>query len=453
MYYVFIVTILLLFFRTVYSTLQLLTSIYWLEKNRHKDISIPNEDIQFFILIPVLREQKILENTVNNFLKLDYKKTKITIFLISTEKENLDAHGKKYFGYTTMDLIKKIKNQTNAIHKKQIIKHIHYPHTTGKMVDQLNFALEQINETTKKREGVFFAIYNADSKPHIDSFNKVSALARNKKIRVFQQSSLFLSNFSDMEKESWLSEKYLKTNAVLHSRWTLAHEIPRMLRQSFFLNTYKKRFFLSHCVGHGLFLRADLVTDIGKIPDTTMTEDLFLGYNLSLLGESINPVPVLENAEAPNNFIGALKQKYVWFFGPLDHFNYERFFKLKYGTKVNSILIKWFTLQGILPAIAWLLMGWVLIAVLIYPIVLGDHWLLLVSMLIIILYGPIGYLLVMIYAKKIGLLDARISDYFWIPVFIIPTVFLHSLPPIYSIFSKSRKFFTGKDPDKPKTER
>jgi len=298
-------------------------------------------------------------------------------------------------------------------------------------------------------------VYNADSRPNTNTFKLISnVFSYDSTLKVFQQSSLFFNNLGEIKlNKNFFIKRYLIANTVLQSRWTLAHEIPRLLRQSYFLNKYKTRLFLSHCVGHGLFVRGDLLDEIRDMPTVTVTEDLFFGYILSLLGVSINPIGVLENSNSPVTFKSVVKQKYVWFFGPLDHLNYGKYFIDNYPNTANQLLIKWFNLQGLIPALAWFVMGWFFIYILIYPLWVSNYKLFFFSFSLFIFYGPLSYVIVLYFSQKNKFINfIKKRDYFWISVFVLPTVVLHSLPPIYTIYAKIKSNLTKKEPLKPKTE-
>lgn len=454
---IFLIVFFIVLCRALYSNIMFTIVLIWLKSNRLEQSKRPAAQTKkFIIIIPVLREQKILKNTLNYFLSMNYPLDQLTLMIVSTEKELADAASHGFSGPTTVDLITKLKKTINQKLDQEIIVHLHYPLANGKMVHQINYAFGYILRNYKKKlDNLFVSIYNADSRPSLDTFSVIASLSKKHNLRVFQQSALFFDNLSTLKSNNnFLVKRYLMANAVLHSRWTMAHEIPRLLRQSFWINHFRRRFFLSHCVGHGLFLRGDFLQEIKAMPDTTVTEDLFFGYVLSLLGESINPVPVLEMAEAPTTISAALKQKYVWFFGPLDHFSYEKFAKKNFSDYTQITVMRWLTLQGIIPAIAWLLMGWLFIFVLIYPIAVDNYRLFGISCLLVLFYGPLSYCLVLFFSQKLNKI-CYIScwDYFWLACFSLPAAVLHSLPPIFTILTKLNYFFTKQEPRKPKTER
>lgn len=345
-YYILLV---LVIFRTGIANASLVGVFLWMKRSR-KNLC-KREDHEFIVIIPVLREQKVIIKTLIHFLGLEYPLEKLTILLITTEKEYIENENNEK---TTIEIIEKFKNNVNRDLERNVVQSIHYPYSNGKMVDQINYAFSYIRKHfNSNRKDVFCVIYNADSKPEKETLHVVSGLAStDEQKKVFQQSAVYFDNYQDIRKNSNnFSAWYLHSNAALQTRWTFAHEIPRFFRQSFFINRFSKKYFLSHCVGHGLFLRGDILEEITEMPTGTMTEDLFFGYVLSLLGISINPIPILEIAETPTTFFGAMKQKYVWFFGPFDHINYEKHFKVHFHKKHNPMRSKWFTIQGLMPAV------------------------------------------------------------------------------------------------------
>jgi len=454
LYTLFIILITITILRSIITNFWLFFILKWLNINYKKIISESeknNANHKFILLIPVLKEQKIINTTIDYFSKLNYKQESFKIFFISTEKEFEDQ---KVDEKNTIEIIK-----NNTLYGSDLIKLLHYPDKKGKMVDQLNFAFDYILKNETDLDKTFIGIYNADSRPNIETLNTVSMLATKNNGRVYQQSAVFFDNFNQFKNgNNFWTEKFLKNNALLQVRWTLVHEIPRLLRQSFCTNKFNKRFFLSHCIGHGLFIRSDFLKEIKKMPYHTLTEDLFFGYILSLLREPINPIPIMESAEMPNSFSMALKQKYVWFFGPFDHFTYKKYFKSHFKNKANNFLLNWFTLQGIFPAFAWLLSGWIFLYIFIYPILSVNYNLLLWSILAFGFYAPFAYFIILCKYEFLNNLCSKqdkisTQEYLWSLIFSLPTSIIHSVPPIFSIFAKLKSKITKFEPQKPKTER
>lgn len=448
---IFLASCILVSVRSLYDLAFFLLSLGWLRKARHLKGSTEK---LFVIIIPVLREQQVLRSTVEWFLRLNYLTSKVNIVLVTTEKEFYEKHV-SHEKTDTIQLASSLEREYPGL-----IRHLHYPHIDGKMVDQVNYAFTKVlDESSRKNDDdVFLALYNADSRPHLDTLQWVSSLAAVSDGRVFQQSSVFFDNFKSLSRgNGLLSTRLLQANAVLQTRWTLAHEIPRLLRQTFLLTRFKTRQFLTHCVGHGLFLRRDIVRELRGMPTGTMTEDLSFGFILSLLGEPIRPIPVLESAEMPNSIVGALRQKYVWFFGPMDHVAYARSFLKHYAERASRWLVGWFVIQGLLPALAWLVAGWILLYIITFPIFTGS-----ISYYVLGWGNALFYLFTFFLTTlNIGFLNRlsfrkesiNFGEALGALLFIFPMILLHSLPPLVSVLAKVQFALTGRDPVKPKTER
>ena len=456
-YTLFISFIVIIFIRSIISNFWLFFVLRWLSTNSQKvRLQTNKNEYNFILLIPVLREQKIIIRTIKHFLRLNYNKKNLKIFFISTEKE-FEKSGKNE--ENTIDIIKKLQQKTNNIHGLNLIELLHYPDQNGKMVDQLNFAFDHILTNNINLNKTFVGIYNADSRPNFNTLNTISQMANKSNCKIYQQSAVFFDNFNELKNNNnFLTEKLLKTNSLLQTRWTLVHEIPRFIMQSYFLNKFNKKLFLSHCVGHGLFIQGNFLQEIRKMPDKTLTEDLFFGYILSLLGKSINPLPIMESAEMPNKFILSLKQKYIWFFGPLEHFAYQKYSKENFRNAASSLLLNWFTFQGIFSAFAWILSGWMLLYIFLYPILSGNYNLIPWSLIVFILYAPFSYFVILSKYKFLNNLCSKkneisLMEYFWSFVFSLPTAIIHSIPPIFSVLAKIKSKITNVQPQKPKTER
>ena len=114
---------------------------------------------------------------------------------------------------------------------------------------------------------------------------------------------------------------YLKANAIRASRFVLGYEMPRLLNR---LAAYTGRRMRSivwratyaHCVGHGLFLRVDLVRSM-PFPHGSILEDMFYGFLLNSTHEPVVPLAVLDRAEVPSRVTTIFFQMSRWFLGPL----------------------------------------------------------------------------------------------------------------------------------------
>lgn len=447
--HIYLIVLLLIVVRSLYTLATFSSTFWWLR--RHRPSVVENTDKHFAVVIPVLREQRVLRETIEWFLGIDYPPDKLTIVVVTTEREFTTTTE----GQTTIDLAISLQAEYG-----RRVRHMHYPETTGGQADQLNYAIGVIlTENTLEESEIFVALYNADSRPHPQTFKWVSTLSiANPNQRIFQQSAIFLQNFSTMRLgNGFIAEKLLQANAILQTRWTLAHEIPRILRQGYALRTWHRRLFLSHCVGHGLFLRKDVMRELRRLPTETLTEDLFVGFVLSLLGEPIQLVPVFESADMPYSLKSALLQKYVWFYGPMEHITYARIFLKGNPDRAPWWLVSWFAIKGLLPAAAWLLSGWMVLFVIGFAVFSGMAWPIAFSVGALLMYLSTFALTIRRYALLNEMAGEnqtlRTNEGIIVFLFLIPIFVLHSLPPLLSIATKIRSVVTRIRPFKPKTER
>ncbi|MEK7103160.1 MAG: glycosyltransferase family 2 protein, partial [Patescibacteria group bacterium] len=400
---------------------------------------------RYIFLIPVLREQEIIRQNFKVFANLEGT---YELIYITTQKE--DAQEREIYrslqaridylatlnSETALsealsgilpqtiarDLAGKFRDITNHEERKNLIfeyyhqkihtremlqalisscsneniRMIDYPYTDGSMAHQLNYACNEIVQEYDPQK-TFVLVYNADSIvsnnliSHIVSFQKKYPYAR-----VIQQSALFFSNFSEFG--SGLRKYFLQAIALLQSRWTLAHELPRLLNQQVTkIGAYIEG---AHVVGHGLCIRLDTLKRVGYFPTTVINEYLPLGYLLRLSGETIYPLPVLENAQSPSSIKSMFNQYRVWFYGAISYPLYLRnAFKQPEFSKVKAIL---WAGRYMVRAGIWLGLSFIWVFLLTFPFIVGNHWLLLSSLGVFIVYTPLNFLIIQYCINKRG---------------------------------------------------
>ncbi|KKP40362.1 MAG: hypothetical protein UR29_C0002G0016 [Candidatus Woesebacteria bacterium GW2011_GWC2_33_12] len=433
------VVVLIVLIRGLTTLPSLFKSFSWL-KSFEIDIKPiqPHKHNFVYILIPVLREQKRIIPTLKYFVK-HFGRNKFQIVVITTQKE----FKKPIFRSSTFSIVRNfiLKNKL-----EQIVTYINYPSKTGGMAHQLNFALSKI-----KNRNAFIAVYNADSRPHPKTFIFFhEELERNPNGKAFQQSAIFLKNYQEIDRNKNLAKSlFLRASAILQTRWTLAHEIPRLLRQSTYYPKFLQKFVNAHVVGHGLIIKINVLREIGGFPTSSLTEDLFLGYLLRSKGINIYPIPVLEFADAPASVLGLWNQKYVWFWGPMKYFSYFKFvLKNREKLAVNDMFVPFIlTIQGLISAIAWIVSGPLILVALLSFIISSNYFLIFCAYFSVLIYGPLQYALV--YQRFV---NSKILQTILIGIASIPAIIFHSIPPIFSIINEIKHSFVGKEIYKPKTD-
>jgi len=353
-----------------YSSLKFLQKYYDLSNS-----SFPENLPDIIVVVPVLNEKRNIEKTIKYMFSFDYPQDKLNFLIITTEKEKIQK--KKY---DTIDIVNEISN----IYKK--VKWLHYPYTTGCKSDQLNFAIDNFQRLypDKNPENTFFVIYDADSMPNLKTLKIFSLVfTRYKKANVFQQSAIFLKNFDEFEGKDWFSRYFLKIAALNQTKFTLAHEIPRirrLKRSKYFID----KITYAHCVGHGLFIRVSFLKKL-KFPENYYPEDLFYGFILNAIGEPIIPLPVLDHSDTPRTISDVFKQKASWFYGLLQINIYIRFVKehFEYLYSKDFFRITLISTLLLFDVLRWLTASFFAILIVILTYFYGGIYIPLIFILII----------------------------------------------------------------------
>ena len=254
-------------------------------KNRKKIKTIIQKKANIIIVIPCLYEQNTIVDTINYFKNIIYDT--IPIVLITSQKEKKKP--------TTNDIIKK-----EIINKYKNIFLIDYPHKNGIMADQLNYALNNLNQMQINEDNsTYFCVYNADSRPNKETFKEFNNVIINNNYPEFiQQYSYALSNYSKLN-------FILKGFAIYQSNF----ELKCGLLNSFF----NSKILHKHLVGHGLFVRLDILKKINGFNNYYWCEDIYMTAVANNMNYKIQPLLSLENMETPDKLSKLIKQNAVWF--------------------------------------------------------------------------------------------------------------------------------------------
>lgn len=256
------------------------------ERNNIKQINKKSKEI--IIAIPVLREQRCIENTIKHFCKITKD---IPIVLITTQKEiDQNLTNEK----TTQDII-----QEKIIEKYKNVYWINYPYTTGYMANQLNYMLENIETIFNRKvdlDKTYLALYNADSKPNKNTFDEIIQKIENND--VIQQYSYCMQNYEEIK-------SIPKGFSIYQSNF----ELKAGLMNSFF----KSKILYTYVVGHGLIINMKLLKELGNFNTEFWCEDIYLGIQLKFNNIKIIPLLTLENMETPDKLSKIVKQNAVWF--------------------------------------------------------------------------------------------------------------------------------------------
>jgi len=418
--------------RSIFNLKDLLSNLDWVKRENRLLKKYLNKSVneKYIICIPMLREQRVIKETIKYFSKMDYPKDKYKIVIVTTNKEvvekeknkgdlkklakdlsrqisvkNLmerylklfpkDVLGKVYKKYsgkefnvvykvikkkyenlpTTHDLAILNAKSINSLYKTKLISVINYPHIEGVMSHQINYAVDELAKEEGNADSIF-AVYNADSRPNLNTLRYVSYALKKFKDQtgvipnLVQQSSLFTLNYQNYP--NTIHGYILKAAGLFQTKWTLAKELTRFRSQSKNVIRVKDTFLsklintkISHCVGHGLFVRFNVLSR-EYLPTETINEDLPFGYYQCCKGEPILPLPVLENSEMPDTFKSLMNQKQIWFTPYLQYLSCRKrvLTNKKYRSRLEVDIL---TSQAITTGVVWLIQS----AVLFIPLLIG----------------------------------------------------------------------------------
>lgn len=331
-----------------------------------------------FILIPALREQAIIEDTVLRFLKIKSPYFKIKIAVLTSIRETLDKIGSNTT--TTEEVIVQSINTGRLSEFRDSIHIFQDYEIHGNMATQLNYAIAKIK--TFEEMGTFYIVYNADSIISEITFKKLSELIERHpgKEFVFQQPCAFVR---DMHPDS---NQFVNAMSLYQSWYCLGHE-SRLVRnygtRSEKCWGKKNNTKLGVVVGHGSGMTLKINTSNHGYPSDLLTEDLTFGFILSANSVPILSLPALELADVPDRFTTFIKQKSIWFWNFLGYGSCYRKMR-KQGYSHLQLIPLFF--QGLGAGAYWFFDTFFIIAPFILSLILKSYWITLLSLVSMLVF-------------------------------------------------------------------
>lgn len=302
--------------------------------NHAKNTAINTSHLPIRIILPVLSEEQRLEEFVSYFINTLLKESStLELWIVTTEREL-----KEYPKSTTIKLAKDFADSHSAVH------HIHYPNTNGVMAHQLNYAIK-----TMPKDGIY-AIYNADSRPEPKTFSWIDQHNDNTNQMIFQQYGVYTKNYSYIKTRTMRS--LLISNMYWQTRWAIGFEYYRAISAITRISWPVSLRAFNYCIGHGLFISAELIKDI-KFSEITTNEDAILGLEVALRGIAVQPVPYFDLSESPDSVSSIYHQKTNWYQGPLQSPIYYKILRARYPA-INRSFIALMSAKLFTHAIYWI---------------------------------------------------------------------------------------------------
>ncbi len=437
-------------------------------KNGKKEIQSIENKPNILIVIPCLREQDIIIQTLNYFLELTENLDNVKVLVVTTQKEEFERQNNLYLKeqfikdiknnaelqklinkynkilstneikeileYSKLENIEEIANNkiqnfrtTNNLIEEFIIKnhleeklyHFHYPNNEGIMADQLNYVLN--NFDFKDEENYYFSVYNADSIPNKDTIKEVlETINENDSPKIIQQYSVPMSNWNELS-------NLMKGFAIYQSNFELRYG----LINSYFPN----KLLYTYVVGHGMYIRVDILKQIGGFETKYWCEDIYMSYVLRNKDISIYPIKTLETMQSPQYLSILTKQNAVWF---KTSFECLKIFRdvFKQNKKVNSNSIGWL-MQRIRMNITWIGLPLAFLYTIIVSILNKNIIMLCLSIL------SYFVMIVLEYGSTIKLIEkltgAILKNKIKILISTMVATSISNIGPIYSLISRKKE--------------
>lgn len=240
-----------------------------------------------YVLLPALREQKIVEETIIWFKNIKYNGT-IKYIIITTEKEEYENKKNKVKEETTSQLVEKKLSEI----KDSRFMHLHYPKTNGNKSSQMNYAVDEILKTEEDLENTYISVFDFDSKPEKNTFNDLNKVA---KLRnnpdVINQVPLCFKNYEKFSQDK--SKILLLLYTFQHTVRSCAIEKMKLLISSL-TNLKVPQYFMGAC----MHIKLKSLVENNKFP--IFVDDLTLGYRMSIKNCNFAYLPSYNYTLIPN---------------------------------------------------------------------------------------------------------------------------------------------------------
>ncbi|MGM9878936.1 MAG: glycosyltransferase [Bacilli bacterium] len=346
----FILTILTIFLEKKY-----IKKLGRIKIKKYKDI---------YVLLPALKEQKIVKSTIDWFSKYKYK-GKIKFIIITSEKEDNEYKLNKVKEQTTNTVVDKYLKQI----KDNRFIHLHYPKTNGNKSSQMNYAIDYINEYLKPNlENTYISVFDFDSKPELDTFEKVNVVAEFKNNPdVIGQVPLCLKNYEDLSQ---------KTSNVMLVLYTLQHIIRSCAVEKFKLLfcSLTNHTIPQYCMGACMHLKLNTLIENDKFP--FFVDDLTLGFRLSIKNAKFSYLPSYNYTLIYNDLYSYMNSATLIFKGTLTFFSEIKNISNKYIFGKIKMLIIGLGNLSVFTIFPYFIFGYYIYSIVIFKFSMG-FWLLL----------------------------------------------------------------------------
>lgn len=355
--------------------------------------------VDIYVLLPALKEQKIVKETIDWFSNIKYK-GKIKYVIITTEKEEEEYRKKGLEELTTNSMV----NEYLKIKKDKRFMHLHYPEIKGNKSSQMNYAVNILSKNIKDKKNTYISVFDFDSQPNLDVFeqlNKVAAYKNNP--QVIQQVPMNIKNYVQTSKKSVLMTMY----ALQHLVRSIAIEKYKLL-----LCSLTKVKIPQYLMGACMHIRLDTLLKNDLFP--IFVDDLTLGYRYSIKGYNFSYLPSYNFSLIPNDLTGYFGSATLIFKGILTYLSEIKNTKRNIFRKCNMLLF------GTFNILEFSFIPFMYLAFYLYTILTNNYNIIFMIMLLTpILFSLSSYIVLKSYKIKkdnkcISLLAILLSPFWFI---------------------------------------
>ena len=250
---------------------------------------------EFWILLPALREQKLVKETIEYFNNLNYNANKLHICLITTQKEEFEYNQKNQTIKTTRDVVLSYLKENKTKYNTYLI---HYPKEKGNKASQLNYAIKKITESSNK--DCYFVIFDFDSRPNTDFL-----ITTNKTIELYNQPDLLQPIPFFLKNAEKLSTNIKNTPIIIHGMEQSCRsgciEIWNLM-----MNSCKLPLSPIYAMGACLCIKKSALIEQDYIPEPV--DDLPLGFRYFINKKNFHLVPSIVLGDLPDTMKKVLNQ-------------------------------------------------------------------------------------------------------------------------------------------------
>lgn len=294
-------------------TVKILFDIYYLGVskkfvNEKCNINITKK-VDILLIIPVLREQSIIESTLDHFLNMKLDNIRLHACIAGTSRE---CNGREMNYISTGCVVETwIKNNEKKFSDDLIFSYAEAIDENGDRATQLNYAVKQ---ASKLFVPDVVGVYDADSLPDIFTLEEVASEYCCNSNTVFQQPVHFINSANRMANQG--KNPILVANALYQTTWTAIRELPRWKSHSKYNEKNGKRSYLrnDYLIGHGEFMPFKIYEKY-IFPEREVTDGIQLGYRVSMSGVSIKPLHTFCIDDVPKSVGQIIGQHKRWFGG------------------------------------------------------------------------------------------------------------------------------------------